>query len=59
MNDVPKHTLFVSNDNDYLSAVPDKNNVLTENPNQWFVFAFTDADLPAFVPQRFLKVEAE
>jgi hypothetical protein len=24
-----------------------------ENPNQFFVFAFSDSDLPSFVPQRF------
>jgi hypothetical protein len=24
-----------------------------DNPNQFFVFAFTDGDLPGFVPQRF------
>ena len=26
-----------------------------DNPNQFFVFAFDDADLPFFVPQRFRR----
>jgi hypothetical protein len=45
---VTKHTLFVSNDNDFLATFDGK-----DNPNQFFVFAFDDADLPDFVPQRF------
>jgi len=43
-----KHTLFVANDNDYLATFSG-----LDNPNQFFVFAFEDADLPDFVPQRF------
>jgi hypothetical protein len=53
VNGVLKHTLWVANDNDFLAAVPDKNGVVVDNPNQFFVFAFGDADLPRFVPQRF------
>jgi hypothetical protein len=53
VNGVVKHTLYVVNDNDFLAAVPDKNNVVVDNPNQYFVFAFGDADLPGFVPQQF------
>jgi hypothetical protein len=53
VNGVPKHTLYVSNDNDYTSATADKNNVVVDNPNQFFVFAFGAADLPGFVPQSF------
>jgi len=34
------HTLYVGNDNDFLSSVGG-----LDNPNQWFVFGFTDADL--------------
>lgn len=37
-----KHTLFIANDNDYASSVAGK-----PNPNQFFVFAFDDADLGA------------
>jgi len=37
-----KHTLFIANDNDFL---PTFNG--TANPNQFFVFAFDDADLRA------------
>jgi len=51
LNGVPKHTLYIANDNDFLAAVPDKNNAIVDNPNQWFVFAFGDTDLPGFVPQ--------
>jgi hypothetical protein len=53
VNGVVKHTLYVANDNDFLAAVPDKNNAIVDNPNQYFVFAFADADLPGFVPQQF------
>src|SRR5262249_19595439 len=53
LNGVTMHTLYITNDNDFLAAVPDKNNVIVDNPNQYFVFAFSDADLPGFVPQKF------
>jgi hypothetical protein len=53
LNGVVKHTLFIANDNDFTAATPDKNKVVTDNPNQFFVFAFGDADLPGFVAQRF------
>jgi hypothetical protein len=46
------HTLFIANDNDFLATLsPPVGN--GENPNQFFVFAFSDSDLPSFVPQRF------
>jgi hypothetical protein len=45
---VTKHTLFVSNDNDFLATFEGQ-----DNPNQFFVFAFGDEDLPDFAPQRF------
>ncbi len=49
------HTLWVANDNDFLTQVPDKNNNLVPNPNQFFVFGFTDTDLAGskLVPQQF------
>lgn len=40
VNGVLKHTLYIGNDNDFLSSVGG-----LDNPNQWFVFSFTDADL--------------
>src|SRR5262245_49994008 len=49
---VTKHTLFVSNDNDFVPTVTDSlhpNGVA--NPNRFFVFAFDGADLPGFEPQ--------
>ena len=55
VNGVEEHTLFVSNDNDFLSQVPLADGMLVDNPNQFFVFGFTDADLAkfdaTFVPQ--------
>jgi hypothetical protein len=45
---VTKHTLFLANDNDFLAVFNDQ-----DNPNQFFVFAFDQADLPDYVPQRF------
>lgn len=53
---VTKHTLFVANDNDFLAALaPPVGN--GDNPNQFFVFAFSDVDLPFFVPQQFHRPE--
>ena len=52
---VLKHTLYIANDNDFLASVQDKNLAVVDNPNQWFVFAFTDGDLPGFVPQQFTQ----
>jgi len=42
------HTLWISNDNDFLLQTADAPPV--PNPNQFFVFSFTDEDLPRFVP---------
>ena len=51
---VTKHTLFVGNDNDFLATLtPPVGNM--DNPNQWFVFAFSDADLPSYMPQQFRR----
>ena len=49
VNGVVKHTLYLGNDNDFLATSP----AGLANPNQWFVFTFTDADLGGsiFVPQ--------
>jgi hypothetical protein len=50
------HTLWVANDNDFLSQVDDGsgNGTTFDNPNQFFVFGFTDKDLAGsvFVPQQ-------
>jgi hypothetical protein len=47
------HTLWIANDNDFLQTVADANGNQIPNPNQFFVFGFTDADLGGskFVPQ--------
>ena len=46
------HTLWIANDNDFLQTVLDANNNPIPNPNQFFVFGFTDEDLGGskFVP---------
>ncbi|HEY2153920.1 MAG TPA: hypothetical protein VGH34_24155 [Vicinamibacterales bacterium] len=49
---VTKHTLFLGNDNDFLATLAPPVGT-GDNPNQWFVFAFSDVDLPFYVPQRF------
>jgi len=51
------HTLWVANDNDFLSATADTPPL--QNPNQFFVFGFTDADLGStLVHQQFLPFAA-
>ena len=49
------HTLWIANDNDFLETVADPDGNTIPNPNQFFVFSFTDADLGGsqFVPQSF------
>lgn len=49
-----KHTLYIANDNDFLATSPDGKS----NPNQWFVFTFSDADLGSstFVQQQMTAV---
>lgn len=50
------HTLYVANDNDFLATAPGG----LDNPNQWFVFGVTDADLAkvgaSYVPQAIAAV---
>jgi hypothetical protein len=47
-----KHTLFVSNDNDYLATLTDSNHPNgVDNANRWFVFTVDASDLPNYVPQ--------
>jgi len=52
---VMKHTLWVANDNDFLQVVANSKGTTANNPNTFFVFAFTDTDLPGFVPQHFTR----
>jgi hypothetical protein len=49
------HTLWIANDNDFLETVADSDGNQIPNPNQFFVFSFTDSDLGGskFVPQEF------
>jgi Esterase-like activity of phytase len=53
INGQVEHTLYVSNDNDFLSQVPLADDTLVDNPNQFFVFGFTDADLAKFGVENF------
>jgi hypothetical protein len=48
INGSRKHTIYVANDNDFLASFDGK-----DNPNQFFVFAFDDGDLPFYEPQEF------
>jgi Esterase-like activity of phytase len=52
-----EHTLYVSNDNDFLSQVPLSDGTMVDNPNQFFVFGFTDADLAKFGVDEFVPQE--
>jgi hypothetical protein len=58
INGETKHTLFIANDNDFLPLVADPLKLpgdptrgFVANPNQFFVFAFSDSELPGLVPQ--------
>ena len=47
-----EHTLWVSNDNDFIGTVTDDNHPAgIDNPNQFFVFTVDAAALPEYVPQ--------
>ena len=50
LNGSTVHTVWVANDNDFLQ---DYNGVTNSNPNQFFVFGYTDSDLngSTYVPQ--------
>ena len=59
INGQTRHTLYVVNDNDFLGSIADPMKLpddptrgMIPNPNQFFVFAFGDGDLPGYVPQR-------
>jgi hypothetical protein len=55
---VTKHTLYVTNDNDFTATVKDSNHPSgIDNPNKFFVFAVDSADLPGFVPQQVRSVD--
>ncbi len=48
------HTVYLANDNDFLATDPDTG---FDNPNQWYVFGFTDAQLGGtYVPQNLAAV---
>jgi hypothetical protein len=51
------HTLWLSNDNDFVGTVVDTNHPTgIDNPNQFFVFGVDAAALPGFVHQRLLSL---
>lgn len=57
---VTKHTLFIANDNDFLVTIADPLKLpgdptrgMVANPNEFYVFAFADSELPGFAPQSF------
>jgi hypothetical protein len=52
-NNVNLHTLWISNDNDFLSTITDtKHPQGFNNPNNFYVFGFSDADLQNYVAQK-------
>jgi hypothetical protein len=59
IDNVLNHTLYIANDNDFLPTVADPLKLPTDptrslvfNPNHFYVFAFTDAELDGYVPQQ-------
>ena len=55
--DSTTHTLYLGNDNDFLATDPETG---FDNPNQWFVFGVTDAQLgTTYVPQDFAAAVPE
>jgi len=59
INGTARHTLYIANDNDFLATVADPFKSPADasrgkiaNPNQIYVFAFTDTELPGYVPQK-------
>ena len=59
INGETKHTLYIVNDNDFLGTIADPfkqpgdpTRGSVANPNQFYVFAFGDDDLPGYVPQK-------
>ena len=56
-NNETLHTLWISNDNDFLSTIIDsKHPIEFANPSNFYVFGFSDADLKNYVAQN-LKVD--
>jgi hypothetical protein len=59
VGDTLKHTLVIATDNDFLAVIanplqlPGPARTLAFNPNQIFVFAFGEEELPGYVPQQF------
>ena len=59
INGETRHTLYIVNDNDFLGSIADpfklpgdSDRGMIANPNQIYVFAFGDDDLPGYVPQK-------
>lgn len=50
LNGAVTHTLWIASDNDFLSTLDGK-----PNPSSVYVFGFSDADLPGYVPQVLAK----
>lgn len=49
---VAKHTLFISNDNDFIGTVKDEGHPAgADNPNTFYVYAIDKAGMPSYAPQ--------
>lgn len=54
---VAKHTLYISNDNDFIGTVVDTGHPAgADNPNKFFVYAIDQADLPSYERQKIRKL---
>jgi hypothetical protein len=52
-NNINMHTLWLSNDNDFLSTITDSSHPLgLANPNNFYVFGFSDVDLENYMAQK-------
>lgn len=52
-NNQTLHTLWIANDNDFLNTITDSKHPLGfNNPNNFYVFGFSDADLQNYVAQK-------
>ena len=66
INGVVKHTWYIANDKDFLATIADPlktpgdpTRSLVFNPNQFYVFAFDDSELPGYVPQQIKRFHPE
>jgi hypothetical protein len=57
-NGTTLHTLYITNDNDFLATATLNNGQVVNNPNNFYVIGFDDASLPGFQSQQFVPEPA-